>query len=185
MAGQSNHSAALPAVELEFPRPGVACVRLRGDHDLSSRPQLAEALAGAGDRPNVVADLSECTFMDSSVIAAFLQAGRGLGQTGGRLAIVIPPDAGEVRRVADLTGLASVLPVHETAAAAFASFAPQEHTIQVRDLRARFGDAETRAAQCSCGWQGSTYTGHQSAARDARREGRVHVERQRAPRAST
>ena len=68
-------------------------------------------------------------------------------------------------------------------AVALASLASQEHTIQIRDLRARFGDAETRAAQCSCGWRGSSHTGDQSAARDARREGMVHVERQRAPRA--
>jgi hypothetical protein len=130
----------------------------------------------------VLIDLTECTFVDSSVIAAFLQAGRELAQVGGRLEVVVPPDASEVRRAAELTALATVLPVHETTAAALAAFAPQEHTIQIRDLRSRFGDAETRAAECSCGWHGPVHSGHQTAAREARREGMVHVERQRADR---
>lgn len=28
------------------------------------------------------------------------------------------------------------------------------HTIQIRDLRRRFGDPEAFAAECSCGWRG-------------------------------
>ena len=182
MAGQNARSGALPAVDVETLAHGVACVRLRGEHDLGTRPRLAEALASAGDRANVVVDLTECAFIASAVIAAFFQAGRELSQVGGRLELVIPPGPGEVRRAAELTALASVLPVRETLAEALAGFGPQEHTIQIRDLRSRFGDAETRAAECTCGWHGPVHTGHQTAARDARREGMVHVERQRGDR---
>jgi len=28
------------------------------------------------------------------------------------------------------------------------------HTIQIRDLRLRFGDLDAFAAECSCGWRG-------------------------------
>ena len=154
MDRQNARDAAAPAVEVAIIQPGVARVGLRGEHDLTTRPRLSEALAEASDQPNVFVDLTECTFMDSSVIAVLFQAGRELGQIGGRLELVIPPGPGEVRRVAELTALASVLPVRETAAETLASFAPREHTIQVRDLRSRFGDDETRAAECTCGWRG-------------------------------
>jgi anti-anti-sigma factor len=179
MAGQNAESPASPAVAVELVQPGLACVRLRGEHDLSTKPRLTEALAKAAAQINVVVDLTECGFIDSSVIAAFFQAGREVGQVGGRLELVIAA-TGEVRRAAELTALGTVLPVRETMAEALAGFGPQEHVIQIRDLRSRFGDDETRAAECTCGWHGPVHTGHQTAAREARREGMVHVERQRA-----
>ena len=169
-------------MNVEMLAPGVACVRLRGEHDLVTRAGVVKALASAGEQANVVVDLTECAFVDSAVIAALVHAGRRLGEDGGRFELVIPPGPGEVRRAAELTALPGVLRVHETRAEALAAFGPQEHTIQIRDLRARFGDDETRAAECTCGWRGQVYSGHQTAARDARREGMVHVERQRGDR---
>jgi anti-anti-sigma factor len=173
MQPPDSQPAAGPAADITFPRAGVACVTLRGEHDLSTRPLLTAALAQAIEQANVIVDLSECTFMDSSVIAALFQAGRNLSALGGRLELVIPAGTGTIQRTADLTSLASILPVHETAAAALASFEPREHTIQIRDLRARFGDDE-----CSCGWRGQSHTGAQRATRDARRDGLLHIERQ-------
>ena len=175
MAGQPKQSAALPAVELEFPRPGVACVRLRGEHDLSSKQALTEALSDASDQLNVLVDLSECTFMDSSVIAAFYVAHKSLGARGGRLELVIPPEAITVQRVATITRLAELVPIHETHGAGIASFRPGEHSIQVRDLRLRFGDPDAYAAQCSCGWLGET----RATERPARRDGTQHVDWER------
>jgi anti-anti-sigma factor len=182
MAGQNIGSTVAPAVSVELLRPGLARVGLHGDHDLGTKPRLSEALAGAVAQTNVLIDLTECTFIDSSAIAAFFHAGRELGQVGGRLELVIPPAATAVRRAAELTAIASILPVHETLAEALAGFEPREHTIQIRDLRERFGDAETRAAECTCGWRSPVHTGHQTAAREARREGMLHVERQRTAR---
>jgi hypothetical protein len=59
-----------------------------------------------------------------------------------------------------------------------------EHSIRVRDLRLRFGDTESYAAECSCGWRGPTHTGWQTAAREARRDGAVHVDKHRLGHAS-
>jgi hypothetical protein len=33
------------------------------------------------------------------------------------------------------------------------------HSVRLRDLRARFGDPDSFAAECSCGWRGMEHTG--------------------------
>ena len=175
MAPQEAQQAAPRAVEVEFHRVGIAVVKVRGEHDLSSKQALTEALSDASDQLNVLVDLSECTFMDSSVIAAFYVARKSLGARGGRLELVIPPEAITVQRVATITRLAKLVPIHETHRAGIASFRPGQHSIQVRDLRLRFGDPEAYAAQCSCGWLGET----RAAERPARRDGTQHVDRER------
>jgi anti-anti-sigma factor len=178
MAHQNSHQPTAPAVEVDFRQPGIALVKLRGEHDLSKEQVLTEALADASDQLNVLVDLSECTFIDSSVIAVLFVACEKLNERGGRIELVIPPEASTVHRVATLTGLPALLRVHETQAAGIASFQPAEHSIQVKDRRLRFGDPDACAAQCSCGWSGETHTGR-TAGRLARRDGRQHVDEER------
>ena len=59
--------------------PGGAVIALRGDHDLSTRPQLLEAFRSLPRNPwsVVVIDLRQCTFVDSTIIGAILTARRG------------------------------------------------------------------------------------------------------------
>jgi stage II sporulation protein AA (anti-sigma F factor antagonist) len=180
MAQQNAQPTAASAVEVEFDPPGIAFVTLHGEHDLSSKQRLSDALARAGARRDVFVDLSECTFMDSSVIEALFLARTKLELRDGRLELVIPPGASTVRRVAEVTCLAAILRIHESRGAALASLRSGGHVILVRDLRLRFGDTESFAAECSCGWEGPTYTGWQTAAREARRAGAMHVDQQRA-----
>jgi anti-sigma B factor antagonist len=165
-----------PAVEVEFRPPGIALVKLRGEHDIASKQHLTEALATASAQLNVLVDLSECTFMDSTVIATFFCACEMLKQRGGRLELVIPQAATTVQNVAKLTALDKILPIHETQRAAVASFQPREHAITIRDLRVRFGDSEAFRAECSCGWQGETQDDSRMAGRYARRDGALHVD---------
>jgi anti-anti-sigma factor len=178
MAAQNTKQAALPAVEVELRRADIACVRLRGEHDLSTKPRLTEALTEASAKRNVLVDLSECTFMDSSVIAALFLARTKLDLRDGRLELVIPREAATLQRTAEVTALGAILRVHETQAAGLASFRGDDHSTEVKDQRARFGDPEARAALCSCGWQGETRTGR-TAERVARRDGTEHVDQQR------
>lgn len=179
MAPQPAQLAAVPAVEVEFRPPGIGFVTLHGEHDLSTQQCLSEALATASAKRDVLVDLSECTFMDSSVIAALFRAGQKLKERGGRLELVIPESATAIKRVADVTLLAAMLPIHESRNAAIARIHTGDHSIRIRDLRLRFGDTESYAAECSCGWAGDTHAHWQTAAREARRDGAVHVDEHR------
>jgi hypothetical protein len=49
------------------------------------------------------------------------------------------------------------------------------HVVKIRDLRARFGEPEAYAAQCSCGWAGERREGP-TGGREARRDGLRHAE---------
>jgi anti-anti-sigma factor len=171
------HGAPAP-VEVAFHRLGVAIVTVRGAHDASRSQAFSEALAGAGPQLNVLVDLSECTSVDSSVIAALVARAGDLKARGGGLALIIPPKAVAVQRVAKLAGLAELLPIHATRGAAIASVRHNEHVINIRDLRQRFGDPEVRSAECSCGWTGESHTGR-TAERSARREATLHVDQER------
>ena len=108
-----------PSVELEVvPEARTAIVKLRGEHDLGSRSRITEMLADASDQATVLVDLSECAFADSSVVAALVAARDELRRRGGRLEVVISPDACAMRRLAELARLTDILPIHETRNAA-------------------------------------------------------------------
>ena len=122
MAPQDAQPTAPQSLEVQFKLPGIALVQLRGEHDLSGKEALAEALARASDQLNVLVDLSECTFMDSSVLGVLIPAGQDIKQRGGRLELVIPPEATTASRIATITRLNEFLRIHETHEAGFASF---------------------------------------------------------------
>ena len=61
---------------------------------------------------NVLVDLSECSFMDSSVIQALLTTAQTLEARGEQLALVIPPEQGVVARVAHMTRLSEMIRIY-------------------------------------------------------------------------
>jgi anti-anti-sigma factor len=132
MVSQEAQQTAPPTVAVEFEPPGVAIVTLRGEHDLSSRPLVVEALAEASVRPNVLVNLCECTFIDSCIAHALLVADTRQREHDGRLALVIPPEAWAVQRVAQFTPLAVTMPIHETRSAGIASFQAVRHAIEAK-----------------------------------------------------
>jgi anti-anti-sigma regulatory factor len=160
-----------PSAAVAFHRLGVAIVTLRGAHDASRGQALGEAL-------NILVDLSECTSVDASVIATLVAAAGDLEARGGGLALIIPPKAVALQRMAKLAGLAELLPIHPSRGAAIAGVRHNEHVINIRDLRQRFGDPEICSAECSCGWSGASHTGR-TAERSARREATLHVDQER------
>jgi anti-anti-sigma factor len=107
-------------IQVEIHSAHAAIVSLSGEHDLESQPRVIAALTAAGVRPTVLADLSGCTFADSSVIAALLRAARHLSELGGTLELVVDPEARSIRRTLEMMGVASILPLHDSRAAAFA-----------------------------------------------------------------
>jgi anti-sigma B factor antagonist len=111
----------LGSVEVEVHATGVVIVTLRGEHDLNTKPHLSDALARAGDSADVLVDLSECSFIDSTVIGVLVLAYQMQNERGGRLELTIPPGATTIRRVAKIAGLTTFLSIHETTSAGLAS----------------------------------------------------------------
>jgi anti-anti-sigma factor len=109
-------------VEVDISPSNAMIVTLRGEHDLSTKPELATALV-ASNCPGVLVDLSDASFIDSSVINALLTAAARLRNAGGALELIIPPGAHPLRNVFRLMSLPTLLPVHGSREAALASLA--------------------------------------------------------------
>jgi anti-anti-sigma factor len=88
-------------------------VTLHGEHDLSSRRALTDALLSPERSDVVVVDLSDAAFIDSAVVAAIIQAQRRCSDGGGLLLAVVPPGT-FAHRVFGITGITAVLNSHET-----------------------------------------------------------------------
>ena len=112
---------ATPAIEIKHPAPGLAIVRMRGEHDLSTAPRLTQALDQAAAHSNVIVDLSECDFIDSTVIARLLSTANDVRAQDEQLVVVIPPESKTVARVAHLIHLSELIPVHTSQSDAIAS----------------------------------------------------------------
>ena len=92
---------------------GTARVRLAGDLDLSTVPALqarVAALRGEGST-QIVLDLAELDFIDSTGLRLILELHGEAARDGFTLALVPGGDA--VQRVFDVTGTAAVLPFIE------------------------------------------------------------------------
>lgn len=122
MAPQESYRATPPALEVELHSVvEIAVATLRGEHDLSGKQALADALEVASAQGNVLVDLAECTFIDSTIIGVLVGAAIKLEQAGGRFELIIPPQAGSVHRVAQIAALSKNLVIHERLSAGIAS----------------------------------------------------------------
>lgn len=94
-------------VRVDRPEAGVSVVRLIGEHDLSTKSEISDAIGGALDAGEEVAvDLSEADFIDSSTLHVLVAAARRATESGRGFWLVIG-DNEIVRQVFDLTGLYS------------------------------------------------------------------------------
>lgn len=93
---------------------GVRVVAVRGELDLSTAPELEGPLAEAiGAAEPLLIDLSECEFIDSTGIAMIVRAWQQLGDGAanpGR--VVICSGSEQVRRVLEITGVESSIPIY-------------------------------------------------------------------------
>ena len=99
-----------PRIEIDAGPAGAMVVRLCGDHDLSTKPRLLEALSSARRASGVVIDLTRCTFVDSTIIAAILYASRGGSKQGPTVSVLLPSDTSYVCRALSVAGLRDLLP---------------------------------------------------------------------------
>jgi anti-sigma B factor antagonist len=89
---------------------GIAEVRVSGELDLATAPDLSEVLDPlAASEQRVVVDLAGLTFMDSSGLAALLAAHKVLADGGGVLELRSPQPA--IIRLVHTVGLEDVFEV--------------------------------------------------------------------------
>jgi anti-sigma B factor antagonist len=89
----------------------VLLVVLSGEHDLTTASELGGALASVTEQGgDVIIDLSETTFADSSTLQEIL---RYATQPGGSFAIVAAPGT-EPRRLLERSAVDQLLPVRDT-----------------------------------------------------------------------
>jgi anti-sigma B factor antagonist len=117
MAAEANErpERSVPGtVTVTFVASNSARVALRGEWDISTQPQLAEALQRSRGRQNIVIDLADCTFLDSTTIGMLITLDRELAADGGRLEVALPASQNVVNRAFALLGVREVLSVHDT-----------------------------------------------------------------------
>ena len=94
-------------------RPGRGCtvVELRGDLDMATAPQLREGLqrlVDAGDR-QLVLDMAEVAFMDSSALGTLVVMFKALRDVGGRLSLAaVQPPVHSVLRITSVDRVISL-----------------------------------------------------------------------------
>ncbi|MDX6632336.1 MAG: hypothetical protein QOG09_1640 [Solirubrobacterales bacterium] len=92
---------------------GVEIVLMPGEHDLTTAASLNDRLAALVDGGSpVVIDLSQTSFIDSSILRVLLEARRLAHEAGIGFDVAAGDGTGEgVTRVLSVTGLDSTLPV--------------------------------------------------------------------------
>jgi anti-anti-sigma factor len=95
---------------------GVTVIEVRGELDLGTAPQL-EALieeATSGDSKPLLIDLSDCPFIDSTGIALVVRTWQQQERNGEAAGFALCSADDQVRRLLDITGLISSVPVYGT-----------------------------------------------------------------------
>ncbi len=110
------------SVVLDTSEPGVVIVILEGEHELYGAMKLQRQLrALIGEGASIVIDLARATFLDSSIVSVLLQTRREAREAQTAFSIVVCDATGEpVRRMFEITGIGSILPVVGSRKAALA-----------------------------------------------------------------
>jgi anti-sigma B factor antagonist len=98
-----------------FSESGIAILDLDGEHDIYTAPNLRDKLTELVESSSgLVVDLSGTTFVDSSILGALLNARqRAIDLRKGFAVCLNAGSEPAVRRVFDMTGLVTTLPVLE------------------------------------------------------------------------
>ena len=88
----------------------AAIVSLHGEHDLATSTAIREALQPLyGD---VLIDLSDCSFIDSTVIGSLISASQQLAREGHKLALVVPPGNQNIARTLEIVRIAELVRIY-------------------------------------------------------------------------
>jgi anti-sigma B factor antagonist len=105
-------------------REGRSCTVLEahGDLDMATVPQLRDALQPLVTSGQVVVDLTDVAFMDSSALGTLVVMFKAVRDNGGRLSVAGVQPA--VRTVLSVTSVDQVIDVYDTVQAAEESMPP-------------------------------------------------------------
>lgn len=92
---------------------GYTVIALPGESDAYSAPRVRSDLATAlGSDTPLVIDLSQATFVDSTIVSVLLEGLADYERIERPLVLLLPDDAApEVHRLFEITGLAGLLPL--------------------------------------------------------------------------
>src|SRR5436305_4069264 len=110
------------SVVVDRSEPGVAIVMLEGEHELYGALKLQRQVRALIDEGvSLVIDLAHATFLDSSIVSVLLQTRREAREARTGFSIIVSDATGEpVRRMFEITGIGSILPVVGSRKAALA-----------------------------------------------------------------
>jgi anti-anti-sigma factor len=119
VSGTAQHDDG-PSIDVAPASPAEArydaVVRMHGGHDIATSRELRDALAPLeGD---VLLDLSDCQFIDSSVIFVIFAEANRRTEHGTRLELLVPRGNTAIRRTLEIACAREILPVHESLGAA-------------------------------------------------------------------
>jgi anti-sigma B factor antagonist len=100
------------------PDTGISVVRVRGELDQATSPALEESLTQTPPGDNVVLDLTDCSFIDSSAIRVLLGGANHVESSGGSMSLVVP--AAGVLRALEIANVEARVPIHPSVDAATA-----------------------------------------------------------------
>jgi anti-anti-sigma factor len=107
---------AAPSVRITFETDRdhgyVAIVDVCGEHDIATADDIAQALRGLSG--NVLVDLSECKFIDSTVIGVLLDNLRVRTREGQRLDLLVPVANTRISRTLEVAGVRGLLSVYDS-----------------------------------------------------------------------
>jgi anti-anti-sigma factor len=93
---------------------GRQVITLRGEWDISNRDRLREALSALGSEHDVIVDLRDASFFDSTALAELIALYKGLTARERRLEALVGES--NMRRLLELTSLDGLLGVSGTRA---------------------------------------------------------------------
>jgi anti-anti-sigma factor len=109
-----GHEASQAPIKAELQTGGgsrfAAIVMLRGEHDIATAPGVELAIGSISG--NVLVDLSECAFLDSSILGVLIGTSKKLERDGRYLEIVAPSENSMITRTLEVVGMRHLVVVH-------------------------------------------------------------------------
>jgi anti-sigma B factor antagonist len=131
--------------------PGeIAVISLLGEHDVTTAWEVRNAIAFALDQgTQLVVDLSETEFIDSSIVHALVDSVQLASAQGLRISLQLQTHA-SVKRMLEISGL-EVLPVYGTRAEAIDAVRQTPDRSSAAGIGSRTTTVERRE-RCRCSW---------------------------------